>query len=82
MSTVTQIKVFKPVPPDNGSFPLDHNNLCKTYVLEYMLCVSKNDQNTSKCRKEAKNYLECRMKKNLMAKEDWKQLGFPDDIPS
>ncbi|KRX57368.1 Cytochrome c oxidase assembly protein COX19 [Trichinella sp. T9] len=64
--------------PLKGSFPLDHEGVCKLPMLDYMLCLQKNDQNNQKCRIEAKNYFECRMKNNLMMKEDWKMLGFHD----
>ena len=30
------------------------------------------------CREQAKDYLGCRMEKGLMAKEEWKKLGFKD----
>lgn len=68
-------KRFSPRPPDKGSFPLDHENLCKTQMIAYMKCLNKNDSN-SECRIQAKDYLQCRMENNLMAKEEWKSLGY------
>lgn len=69
-------KRFNPVPPDKGSFPLDHENVCKTQMVQYMKCLQLNRDDSTVCRDHAKNYLECRMENNLMAKEEWKSLGF------
>lgn len=41
-----------------------------------MTCLRKNNDNNSKCREQAKSYLECRMDNQLMAREDWSKLGF------
>lgn len=71
-------KRFVPVPPDKGSFPLDHENACKQQMVQYMNCLQLNRDNSTICRDEAKKYLECRMNNNLMAKEEWKSLGFTD----
>lgn len=69
-------KVFVPTPPDKGSFPLDHEGLCKTFMIKYMKCLHSNKNDNSACRVEAQEYLGCRMDNNLMAKEDWSKLGF------
>lgn len=69
-------KRFIPTPPDKGSFPLDHANLCKRHMIQYMSCLSKNRDDNSLCRDQAKEYLQCRMDNDLMAKEDWPSLGF------
>uniref|UniRef100_T1GMG5 Flavoprotein domain-containing protein n=1 Tax=Megaselia scalaris TaxID=36166 RepID=T1GMG5_MEGSC len=69
-------KKFTPTAPEKGSFPLDHENTCKTFMVKYMSCLRKNQDNNSKCRDEAKDYLSCRMDNELMAKEDWNNLGF------
>ena len=71
-------KLFTPVPPEKGSFPLDHEGLCKQPMISYMTCLVKNDNNNSICRTEAKEYLDCRMKHGLMAKEEWSKLGFTE----
>lgn len=71
-------KIFTPTPPDKGSFPLDHEGQCKRVMLQYMSCLTKNNNDNSFCRLEAKNYLACRMENNLMAKEEWSKLGFQD----
>ncbi|XP_063443705.1 uncharacterized protein LOC134724544 [Mytilus trossulus] len=67
-------------PPDKGSFPLDHDGECKKEMLRYIICLRKSDHDNNSCRVESKDYLKCRMDNNLMAKEDWKKLGYSDDI--
>ncbi|XP_025828812.1 cytochrome c oxidase assembly protein COX19 [Agrilus planipennis] len=71
-------KPFTPVPPDKGSFPLDHEGICKKLMVKYMNCLRKTHSDNSQCRKESKEYLACRMENNLMAKEDWSKLGFTE----
>lgn len=71
-------KKFTPTPPDKGSFPLDHENICKRVMLQYMVCLRNQNDDNSKCRDEAKSYLECRMNNGLMANEKWSKLGFDD----
>ena len=72
-------KRFIPSAPDKGSFPLDHENLCKTFFHKYMNCLRTNRDDNSACRIQAKDYLQCRMDNNLMAKEEWSKLGFKND---
>lgn len=43
-----------------------------------MVCLKNSKNDNSQCRQEAKDYLECRMSNNLMAKEEWKYLGFDE----
>ncbi|KAG8222858.1 hypothetical protein J437_LFUL003503 [Ladona fulva] len=73
-------KKFVATPPEKGSFPLDHSGVCKIPMLKYMVCLRSagNDSSASACRAEAHDYLECRMKNNLMTPEEWKKLGFPE----
>lgn len=78
-STTFGQKRFIPTPPDKGSFPLDHENLCKQQMRQYMSCLRKNEVENTQCREFAKEYLKCRMDNNLMAKEDWKSLGYPGE---
>ena len=68
-SNVFGAKQFKPTPPEQGSFPLDHEGECKVLYLKYMDCLSNNDNLNSKCRSESKDYLNCRMQKGLMARK-------------
>lgn len=71
-------KKFIPTAPDKGSFPLDHFGDCKEFMKKYMICIKTHDNNSSACREEIKEYLGCRMEKELMAKEDFDKLGLAD----
>ncbi|XP_068917879.1 cytochrome c oxidase assembly protein COX19 [Tenebrio molitor] len=68
-------KTFTPTPPDKGSFPLDHDGVCRKLMINYMKCLNGNNNDNSACRNEAREYLGCRMDNHLMAKEEWKKLG-------
>ncbi|KAI8096393.1 putative metal ion transporter [Halteromyces radiatus] len=65
-------------PPLLGSFPLDHEGECKQYMQEYIKCLRANKNNNGACRPLSKAYLQCRMDKGLMDKDDMKNLGFAD----
>ena len=69
-------KVFKPTPPQKGSFPLDHDGDCKEFMKRYMTCLRKNQLNSIECVQESKSYLNCRMENGLMEKEKFTRLGF------
>ncbi|EJD04401.1 uncharacterized protein FOMMEDRAFT_34575, partial [Fomitiporia mediterranea MF3/22] len=62
-------------PPDRGSFPLDHYGECKEHMKAYLACLQKNGATSTPCRAMNKNYLECRMSKGLMERDDWHNLG-------
>ncbi|KAF5377640.1 hypothetical protein D9615_005122 [Tricholomella constricta] len=66
---------FKPAPPDRGSFPLDHYGECKVMMTLYMNCMRENQSTSTLCRELSKDYLECRMQKGLMERDEWKNLG-------
>ncbi|EED24019.1 cytochrome c oxidase assembly protein Cox19, putative [Talaromyces stipitatus ATCC 10500] len=67
---------FKPTPPERGSFPLDHDGECKHLIQNYLKCLkSQGGVNNEDCRKLAKGYLGCRMDKNLMAPDEFENLG-------
>ncbi|KAH8883979.1 hypothetical protein GQ53DRAFT_407892 [Thozetella sp. PMI_491] len=69
----------KPTPPQRGSFPLDHDGECKVVMAKYLSCMKKvGGVNENECRNLAKSYLACRMDHNLMAKDDFKNLGFKE----
>ncbi|XP_058979764.1 cytochrome c oxidase assembly protein COX19 [Musca domestica] len=76
-NTFNQSK-FIPTAPEKGSFPLDHEGLCKKYYLLYMRCLHQSDDQSAQCRNEAREYLNCRMKNELMEKAEWSKLGFED----
>lgn len=63
-------------PPDKGSFPIDHEQACKETMLDFLKCLKLNKFDNEKCRPFSKEYLKCRMDQGLMAKDDWKNLGF------
>ncbi|KAF2495831.1 hypothetical protein BU16DRAFT_357865 [Lophium mytilinum] len=72
-------KVFKPTPPERGSFPLDHDGECKAMMTSYLRCLrSHRGMNDPECRGLSKSYLQCRMERNLMAPDSMKNLGFQD----
>lgn len=71
---------FTPVPPQRGSFPVDHDGECAELVNKYLQCIKLSQgQNSSNCRIIAKRFLECRMSHDLMDRDDWKNLGFAEE---
>ncbi|RDW71984.1 hypothetical protein BP5796_08018 [Coleophoma crateriformis] len=73
----------KPTPPERGSFPLDHDGECKDVMTSYLSCMKKvRGMNNPECRNLAKSYLACRMDRNLMVKDDFKNLGFKEEKPA
>ncbi|CAF96996.1 unnamed protein product, partial [Tetraodon nigroviridis] len=71
-------KSFQPRPPDKGSFPLDHFGECTAFKERFMACLREKGFDNSKCRMQSKEYLECRMDRQLMTKEPLEKLGFKD----
>lgn len=59
---------------------------CKQAMSSYLACIKKvKGVNEGQCRDLAKAYLSCRMDRNLMARDDFKNLGYQDpseDTPS
>lgn len=50
---------------------------CKQAMATYLSCIKRvKGVNEDECRELAKSYLACRMDRNLMAKDDFKNLGF------
>ncbi|KAF9172907.1 Cytochrome c oxidase assembly protein cox19 [Mortierella sp. AD011] len=70
---------FSANPPDRGSFPLDHDGECSLFMKDYLACLKANQSNNGKCRDLSKRYLNCRMDKGLMSRDDFKNLGFQDE---
>jgi cytochrome c oxidase assembly protein subunit 19 len=62
--------------PEKGVFPLDHFAECKRASVEYLTCLDKNGTDASACEALSRAYLECRMGKELMAKQPMEELGF------
>ncbi|XP_031280288.1 cytochrome c oxidase assembly protein COX19-like [Pistacia vera] len=69
----------RPVPPEKGIFPLDHFHQCDLEKKDYLGCLKSAGHQSEKCRLFSKKYLECRMAKNLMAKQDLAELGFREE---
>ncbi|XP_010521914.1 PREDICTED: cytochrome c oxidase assembly protein COX19-like isoform X1 [Tarenaya hassleriana] len=69
---------LRPVPPEKGIFPLDHLHECETEKKDYLGCLKSSGHKSERCRHLSRKYLECRMAKNLMAKQDMSELGFRD----
>ncbi|RCI11436.1 hypothetical protein L249_7334 [Ophiocordyceps polyrhachis-furcata BCC 54312] len=79
MNSPGRLPSTKPTPPQRGSFPLDHDGECKHAMSDYLACMKKaRGFNGDDCRILAKAYLACRMDRNLMARDDFKNLGFAD----
>ncbi|KAH8148636.1 uncharacterized protein LAJ45_07347 [Morchella importuna] len=74
--------IFSPTPPERGSFPLDHEGECKCVMTTYLECLKKaKGTNDMACRLIAKDYLKCRMDHQLMAVDEFKNLGFQEEAP-
>jgi cytochrome c oxidase assembly protein subunit 19 len=56
--------VAKPIPPERGSFPLDHDAECQPLMKRYLACLrSQRGVNAEECRVLSKEYLQCRMER-------------------
>ncbi len=64
--------------PEKGVFPLDHFGECKTVMREYLQCLKQERGDSLECKEISRRYLACRMDNNLMAKEEFSNLGFRD----
>ncbi|GAM22928.1 hypothetical protein SAMD00019534_061030 [Acytostelium subglobosum LB1] len=65
-----------PTPPDKGSFPLDHDQECLQPMNSYIKCLADNKNQSRMCMELSKLYLQCRMDRGLMAKEDIDSFGY------
>lgn len=68
-------------PPDKGSFLLDHFRECSEMKEQYMACLKADAMRAdgAECRKLSAAYLQCRMDRELMAKEELTKLGIHGD---
>ena len=66
--------------PDKGSFPLDHFHECQAEAKKYSKCVERHQNLPKRCKEYQKQYLECRMEKGLMQRENFDKLGFTNDL--
>lgn len=56
--------IAKPIPPERGSFPLDHDAECQPLMKQYLRCLrSHRGVNDDECRQLSKGYLQCRMER-------------------
>lgn len=51
---------------------------CRSFQERFMKCLRENKFENALCRHESKEYLECRMERQLMAQEPLEKLGFGD----
>ncbi|KAG0456013.1 hypothetical protein HPP92_023801 [Vanilla planifolia] len=56
--------------------PEDFGQSIRKEKQEYIACLKASKFQSEKCRHLSKKYLECRMERNLMAKQDMSTLGF------
>ena len=65
-------------PPQRGVFQLDHDAECKPFIEKYMACLNDSNDVHHKCKELSKEYLQCRIDRQLMSKEnldDVSQVG-------
>ncbi|KAK9855153.1 hypothetical protein WJX84_006011 [Apatococcus fuscideae] len=62
--------------PEKGIFPLDHFGECKEVKEAYLACLKEEKGAAERCKGLTQEYLQCRMDRNLMARQDMSGLGF------
>jgi cytochrome c oxidase assembly protein subunit 19 len=72
-------KPSRPIPPEEGSFPLDRDGVCAEFARAVIKCFRENGGRTAACRSPQRAYLDCRMKHGLMRPEDFSELGFDEE---
>ncbi|GCB83182.1 hypothetical protein scyTo_0023829, partial [Scyliorhinus torazame] len=55
---------------------------CRKFKEKFMKCLRESKFDNSLCREQSKEYLECRMERQLMTKEPLEKLGFKDLLDS
>ena len=71
-------RALPPSPPARGSFPLDHGGECKEPMRAFLECMRAHAQEHASCRDRSRDYLQCRMSRDLMAQEDLETMGFAE----
>jgi cytochrome c oxidase assembly protein subunit 19 len=66
-------------PPQRGIFPLDHFRECQEPMEVYVKCMKENRDAHYKCRDLSRQYLQCRMDRGLMSKENLDDMGYSED---
>lgn len=67
-------------PPARGSFPLDHDGVCKPFMARFLACLARAGGAHGECRDFSRDFLKCRMEGDLMLPEDLDSLGFAKDV--
>ncbi len=67
-------------PPERGVFSLDHDHECRPEMTTYLSCLKENCSDHLNCRILAKKFLECRMTRGLMDPDDFKNLGYDNNL--
>eukprot|EP00210_Caulerpa_lentillifera_P006435 g6147.t1 len=75
MSQFGGSRQLQPKPPEKGIFPLDHFGECSKEMNQYLECLKQHKDRYEECKDLSRIYLECRMKNDLMAKQDLSELG-------
>jgi cytochrome c oxidase assembly protein subunit 19 len=65
-------------PPQRGIFPLDHMAECRDPMEKYLHCMEEQKDQHHKCRDLSKDYLQCRMDRDLMSRENLDDLGYSE----
>lgn len=55
---------------------MDHFGECTGGMRAYLACLKKHGQDAAACRDLSRTYLECRMDRELMARQPLEELGF------
>eukprot|EP00002_Diphylleia_rotans_P029092 TRINITY_DN589_c0_g1_i2.p1 TRINITY_DN589_c0_g1~~TRINITY_DN589_c0_g1_i2.p1 ORF type:complete len:119 (-),score=23.11 TRINITY_DN589_c0_g1_i2:45-401(-) len=79
MEFAARSNVNRPRPPEKGSFPLDHLGECTEHMKEYIKCVEQNDNRAYACVHFSREYLQCRMDRGLMEKQELDSLGLKEN---
>ena len=79
MSTPSASAQRAPSAPERGTFPLDHFRECEGAKSRYVACLERHAGDASACVALSKAYLECRMSRELMTREEFTKLGFRRD---
>jgi cytochrome c oxidase assembly protein subunit 19 len=67
-------------PPEKGSFPIDHEGVCKDAALAFHRCLREASGVATACRTSVRAYLLCRMDHGLMTREDLARLRLGPDV--
>ncbi|OAF66767.1 Cytochrome c oxidase assembly protein COX19 [Intoshia linei] len=69
----------KPKEPEKGSFPLDYDGVCKSVRTIFMQCLKEKKSKVRECKKEMRDYFQCRIDNQLMQPESMYSLGLEDE---